>query len=637
MRWYLWVGLAAIGGAAWTVYGMSSRSLLPQGAQAQSDLRTTVAAQDELSFYRPANTVSDSDTDVGTANLYFGDLHIHTSLSFDSYLFGNRLDADSAYRFAKGERQQIGTGERIELARPLDFAAITDHAEGFGRQLACDQPDLSDAGRKACQTFEQPSIRTFMALRKAGEARPPIKDLAIFGGDPGIARDYAATTWQIIKDAAERHNQPGQFTTFAGYEYSPVLADRGKHHRNVIFRSATTPVHAISAYDAASEIDLWKQLAATCTAECDFLTIPHNPNKTWGLAFASETIDGVPYTDADWRLRQRFEPIVEMFQIKGNSECSAASGATDEECGFEQYLPPCKAGQTTGCIFPTSMVRDGLKKGLTLQGDLGFNPLAFGLVGSTDTHNANPGDAEEWDFRGASGYVSSPAEKRLSSGRGSQLGNNPGGLAAIWAKENTRDALFDAMARKEVYATSGTRIRLRVFAGFELPEDPGQNDIATLYKRGVPMGGTLEGRVGALSLFAWALQDPQSAPLAKIQIIKGWMADGQAREAVYDVACGNGPIDPVTGRCTAESAQIDVTSCRWNADAGSKELKAHWQDPAYDPDVDAFYYVRVVQNPTCRWTTYDSLRLGRVPPAGYPATITEMAWASPIWLQRQGR
>jgi hypothetical protein len=408
------------------------------------------------------------------------------------------------------------------------------------------------------------------------------------------------------------------------------MVDRGKHHRNVIFRTNVTPAYAVSAYDADSEIDLWKQLDATCGKGCEFLTIPHNPNKSWGLAFASETIDGIPYTREDWHLRETFEPLVEMFQIKGNSECALGFGATDEECGFEQFLPVCEEGQATGCIYPTSMARDGLKKGLVLQGSLGFNPMKFGLMASTDTHNSNPGDTEEWDYRGANAYVASPARNRLESGIRQPKVANPGGLAAVWAPENTRDALFGAMSRREVYATSGTRPLLRFFAGADLPDDLAQTgDLEAAYAKGVPMGGTLIAEDDAPRLFVWATQDPDHAPLAKIQIIKGWLEDGETHEKVFDTACSD---KNTNGACIATKAPVDLSNCAWSNSAGVPELRTTWVDPDYDASHHAFYYARIIQIPTCRWTTYDSLRLGREPPADVPATITEMAWSSPIWV-----
>ena len=256
--------------------------------------------------------------------------------------------------------------------------------------------------------------------------------------------------------------------------------------------------------------------------------------------------------------------------------------------------------------------------------------MKFGLMASTDTHNSNPGDAEEWDYRGANSYMGSPAKSRLQDGLRQPKVVNPGGLAAVWAPENTRDALFDAMSRREVYATSGTRPTLRFFAGADLPADLTQTgDLDAAYANGVPMGGTLNAEAGVPRLFVWATQDPDHAPLAKIQIIKGWLEDGEAHEKVFDVACAN---NDASGGCVSTKAKVDLSDCSWSDTAGAPELRADWVDPDYNAAHNAFYYARVIQIPSCRWTTYDSLRLGLTPPIDVPATITEMAWSSPIWV-----
>ena len=620
----------------WFAYDFVETNLkfIPSTAEERAEIREEVAAQDENAFYQPPQSARSVQPASSLNNVYFGDLHIHSNLSADAYLFGNRRDLDDTYRFARGESATIATGEVIEITRPLDFAAVTDHAEGFGRVMACYTP-ASKQIAKDCELMNNPNVLSFLELRAHVEKRPLVENLSYFGDDKAVERKYHLDTWEAIKAAAERHNEPGVFTTFAAYEYSPAMVDRGKHHRNVIFRGSETPDYAVSAYDADSEIDLWKQLASTCGTDCEFLSIPHNPNKSWGLAFASETIDGVPYTRDDWRLREKFEPLVEMFQIKGNSECVLGLSATDEECGFEQFFPVCEEGEDTLCIHPTSMVRDGLKKGLALKESLGFNPLKIGLMASTDTHNSNPGDAEEWDYRGANSYLGSPANNRLQDGLRQPKVTNPGGLAAVWAPENTRDALFDAMSRREVYATSGTRLSLRLFGGADLPSDlKDTGDLAAAYDAGVPMGGTLDATTEAPRLFVWATQDPDNAPLAKIQIIKGWLDDGETYEEVFDVACAD--VD-TAGTCLATTAPVDLADCSWSTTAGSPELRADWVDPNYDPSHNAFYYARVMQIPTCRWTTYDSLRLGLRPPSDVPATVTEMAWSSPIWMNARGQ
>ncbi len=636
MRWIygiLVLGVIAAGGGYWYVQSMLTAPLFSEEALEQVQL--DVEAQNENAFAQPEPQEREFPAANPLNNAYFGDLHTHSNLSFDSYIFGNRISLDQAYQIARGEAVESRSGERLQLAVPLDFAAVTDHAEGFGLFRACDEENASDGMRDFCARFERPTAGFFLELREAGEQRPP-KRLS-WGDGESVSENHANSTWAKIVEVANRHNEPGKFTTFAAYEYSPPLPDRGKIHRNVVFRNGTVPEKAVSAFDARTVLDLWRTLSDECVAPCDFLTIPHNPNKTWGLAFASHTIDGDPYTPEDWKLRDAVEPIVEMFQIKGNSECSLGFGTTDEECGFEQFLPVCEEGQETGCIRTTSMARDGLKIGLTLAEDLGFNPLDFGMIGSTDTHNSNPGDADEYDFRGAAALFTGTANLRLNGLRGGRNAafQNPGGLAVIWAPENTRGALFDAMERKEVYATSGTRIRLRFFAGPGIDESllSEENPVEAAYAQGVPMGGSLSlSSDETPGLYVSALRDPLGAPLDRVQIVKGWVEDGEVKEIVYDVACSEGrEADPTTRRCPSATASVDLSNCAIDQDGGASSLTSVWKDPDYQADEGAFYYARVVEVPTCRWSTYDALRLGVEPASDLPTTITEMAWSSPIW------
>ena len=639
MRWIYGAGvLVVVAGLSAYFYVQYQLNAPLFTEEAQQQIEAEVAAQNEEAFARPAPQSAIYPPANPQNNAYFGDLHSHSALSFDSYIFGNRLSIDESYRIAKGNAVESASGERIQLTVPLDFAAMTDHAEGFGLFETCAQDDASDEFRTLCRRFDSPNANFFLELREAGEKRPPTN---LGSAENSIAEEQARSTWAQIVGAAERHNEPGRFTTFAAYEYSPPLPDRGKIHRNVIFRNNTVPARAISAFDALTEINLWDMISADCEAPCYFITIPHNPYKSWGLAFASHTIDGDAYTADDWKMRDEVEPLVEIFQIKGNSECSLGFGATDEECGFEQFLPPCEEGQVTQCIHPTSMARDGLKLGLALEEELGFNPLDFGMIGSTDTHNSNPGNAEEYDFRGAAGLFTGNANLRLRGMRGGRGATfqNPGGLAVVWAPENTRDALFDAMERKEVYATSGTRIRLRFFGGpsYEDSLMTADNPIEIAYQQGVPMGGMLRPSDDETPAFyVQALQDPLNAPLDRVQIIKGWVEDGSVKEIVLDVACGDGrTIDPETGRCPATTASVDLTNCAFEEDKGAQLLQAVWKDPDYDAGQRAFYYARVIQNPTCRWSTYDALRLAETPPDDLPSTSTEMAWSSPIWVGGQ--
>ena len=612
-------------------------------------------------------------------NVYWGDTHVHTHESMDAKLFGTAITVEEAYRFAKGEALSTPGGETVQLSRPLDFVAITDHAEGFGLRTRCDEPDLTWFESFNCYVMKAANPMVFVVFRALASGRKrtaepdldappgvyqptvrPRRDRSFWpicaDGEGGVERCErdARTDWARYVALADTHNEPGVLTTFAAYEYSPTLPDGGKHHRNVLFNGSDLPDHAVSSFDAGSAIELWRDLEETCTGDCDFLTIPHNMNKSWGLVYSRYTYDGGEYDEEKWRLRERHEPLAEIYQIKGASECALGVGATDEECAFSQVISPCEPGEETGCAFETGYARQGLKIGLELEREIGINPLAFGMIGSTDTHNGNPGDVEEWDFRGAVGQATSPAIRRVDAVRPPGASDKPyqsnlqfntsGGLAAVWAEENTRDAIFAAMKRREVYASSGPRITLRFFAGWDFDEtivdEP--EPIAIASAGGVPMGGVLRptaDETNSPTFYVSALGDWMSAPLQRVQIVKGWIdADGETHEKVQDIACADGlEVDPATLRCPDNGASVDLTTCTPTEGSGAMEVSTAWQDPEFDPAQGAFYYVRVLQNPTCRWSTYDALRLGREPDPRVPATLRERVWSSPIWIDASAR
>jgi len=629
----------------------------------QDDSRITLPAPQAASYQSAPNP---------DMNLYWGELHLHTAESFDAALLGNRLSIEDAYRFAKGEPLTVAGDEVMQLSRPIDFVAITDHAEGFGTRTHCDQPNLSFSERAACWLANEPNPKIFQMLSGAvrGTSVPgdPSKPAGVYQqttrqpiapgsfptckfGDGALERciKNAASDWARYIELADKYYEPGILTTLIAYEFSPGLPDQGKHHRNVIFRSNTVPDRAISSFDVPNAIELWKGLEAGCGEGCDFLTIPHNPNKAWGLMYSRYTWDGQEYDQADWRLRQKREPLAEIFQIKGAQECALGVGATDEECAFEQVFDPCQPGEKTGCAFETGFVRQGLKVGLELERELGFNPLQVGFVAATDSHNSNPGDVEEWDFPGAAGAVTSSAMRRLREDvveeayKSTTRFNTSGGLAAVWAPENTREAIFDALARRETYATSGPRMAMRFYAGWGINQlvlnDP--EAIQLSMAKGVPMGGVLypdANQQNSPGFLVWATRDPLDAPLQRLQVIKGWLdAKGQAHEKVVDIACADGlTVDPATQRCPDNGATVDLNTCNYSQGSGANELKTVWHDPDYDSTQSAFYYVRVLMNPTCRWSSYDAIRLGREPDARVLPTIRERAWTSPIWLDPKG-
>ena len=639
LGWALAIILFIVCGSGWYLYNKYDSKLIRLTPEAIKVLRETTAAQNEAAIQKPEFRERSLQPANPLKNVYFGDTHAHTSWSFDAYLSGNRFPPEQAYRFAQGEKIKLLSGEIVELTEPLDFMAITDHAESFGLFDGCAVPDITQEQRDFCKQFDVPNLTTFIKLRSDALKRPPVRPAVFCGEDGEFCIEHGKTTWQKSQQEADKAYKPGVFTTFYGYEYSPTWPKGGSTHRNVLFRNKTVPEMVVSAFDAATALDLWKTLEATCTGECEFLTIPHNLNRYYGKTYSRKDEDGGPYTKTDWKRRDRYEPLAEIFQTKGNSECALGVGTTDEACGFEQFFPLCEEGESMRCAGDGSFARDGLKLGLELEKELGFNPLQFGFVGSTDAHNSNPGDTEEWDYRGKSGFKDSTAKKRLANrtfGPAVPITHNPGGLAAIWAGENTRDALFDAMKKKEVYATSGTRIRLRFFSGWDLEQSITDRPdmVAAAYETGVPMGGVLSqsGKSNKPKFIVWAAKDPVNANLDRIQMIKGWIENGEKKEAIFDIACSDGLVpDPTTAKCPDNDAAVNLDTCQVTEGSGDEELKVLWTDEHFNSQHASFYYVRVLQNPTCRWSTYDAIRLGIEPIKEVSPTIKERAWSSPIW------
>jgi len=589
-------------------------------------------------------------------NAYFGELHLHTSYSLDANLFGTKNDPRTAYRFAQGEAVEIPeTGFKQRIVAPLDFAAVTDHAEGLGLYSECNTPGSESYWSLDCLGMRHQILLLFPRLFKANtqSGANPSHYPPACGADGSICRGAAPAVWRDTINAANEFYRPGRFTTFVGFEYSPTLIDGGQFHRNVIFRGDVVTPTVFAAADGFQE-DLLRWLDVNCKGDCQALTIPHNPNMSLGLMFGDTNADATPLTRENLMLRARYDKLVEIFQAKGSSECLRGVGNTDEECAFENFWAACAAQQSaidkaTGqhaprCSGPNDMVRNVLRKGLGEESKWGFNPYKFGFVASTDNHNGLPGDTTESTWKGHAGSNDSTPEQRLGLKRTAVFKTlglngyeaNPGGLAGIWAEENTREALFDAMKRRETWGTSGTRIRVRFFGGFAFAADAHRQADAVKagYALGVPMGGDLsaapKGR--SPSFIVMAARDANSAPLEKLQIVKGWAAGGATHELVYDVACSDGLVpDPATHRCPDNGARVRLSDCAFSTDKGATELAATWTDPDFRGDESAFYYVRVLEDPTCRYTQYDANRLGVALPAGVPPTIHERAWTSPIW------
>lgn len=598
-----------------------------------------------------------------TRNAYFGELHVHTRYSFDAFAFGTVATPDDSYAFAKGEPLQHPAGFEMKLDRPLDFQGVTDHGMYLGML-----PAMTEPGSPA---FEHPMAPQMRSVETVDDRRSMFVDMMPYLAGADGTRQYldqsvVESAWADIVAAANRHNDPGRFTTFIAYEYTSAGGVRDNLHRNVIFRGDKAPLAPFSRMDSPNPEDLWAKMDDWRDAGMDSIAIPHNSNGSGGRMFQRTYYEGAPIDPAYVQTRMRNEPIVEVTQVKGTSETHPGLSPNDEWAGFE--IMPYKIATNIISAVEGSYVRDAYRRGLELAESGAGNPYKFGLIGASDSHTGAGAFEEDnyWskvglldaepNLRGsvpggggnagvsvADGEAEAPATIRTQDGSGRTYRDTyyhtwgASGLAGVWAEENTREALFDAMRRKETFATTGPRIRMRFFAGPELSgldmTDP--SFLSAAYERGVPMGGDLYGSTEspAPTFMVWALRDPLEAPLQRVQIVKGWVTpDGTTEEKVFDVVCSDGlEVDPVTGRCPDNGAGVDLQTCKITDGVGADELKAAWQDPEFQADQSAFYYVRVLQNPTCRWSTWDSIREGVEPRYDVAPAIQERAWSSPIW------
>ena len=570
----------------------------------------------------------------------FGDLHVHTSWSADAYAGGNRLGPNTAYRFAKGDKVELQNGTEAQLPTPLDFVALTDHAENFEVSLACTMlPDSPEFDLPQCRDMRsgELDIATMLKQAFATAGKRPAPHAYDICGDDAQCQANALDTWQRVQAVANAHDEPGRFTALIGYEFSSLLTEMGMLHRNVIFRGSDVIPHAISSIDVRNQKDFFEQLDTACAPPCEVLTIPHNTNYSWGLTFSRTDEDGSAYSDKDLERRSRIERLFEVTQQKGNSECQIGVGASDEDCDFGNTFPPCEEEGDRRCASKSSFLRNVLLDGISLGTERPINPYKLGVIGSTDTHTSDPGNTRSGiplRFKAAEGIgfavnrlmemdhpVAGPLRRFLT-----------GGLAGVWAKANTRADIFDALQRRETFGTSGSRMRIRFFGG-NLPEDVGSQDdpIALAYKNGVPMGSDLT-VTDAPRFWVWATQDPAGPPLDRIQIIKGWVENGEQHQRVWDVVCSSGRTpDKQSGKCLKTTADVDLSSCERTGKQGAPELEVTFSDPDYSAEQPAFYYVRVLENPICSWTTLLANSSGSDLPEDVSATVQERGWSSPIW------
>lgn len=574
--------------------------------------------------------------------VYWGDTHIHTYLSGDAFGMGSRLTPDEAYRFAKGQPVEATGGAQARLRRPLDFVLIADHAENLGVM-----PKLAGGDRRLLATPDGRRWADFFAAAPALSAVLNADDFeahsagatalmvgkAAWNVDYGIDDGFRREVWREVIAAAERHNDPGTFTTFAGYEYSS--SDPAMLHRNVLF--AGGPEHTrqtlpFSKWDSPNPEDLWAHLDDyERRTGSGVISIPHNGNLSRGQLFSTRTYDGGPPTAAYAAARAAREPVAEVTQIKGDSETHPLISPADEFADHETFgYAPGKSGASASELAQ-SYARPALKLGLAQQAAHGANPFKFGMIGSTDSHNGLATAAED-NFWGKMATNELGPYRALTSATYSGAG-----YAAVWADANTREALFEAFKRREVYATTGPRITLRFFGGWDYaPDDATAANLADLgYAKGVPMGGDLVAAPeGALPTFLiGVLKDPHGANLDRVQVIKGWRdRHGGLHEQVFDVAWSDDRKIGTDGRLEPVASTVDTTAATYENTVGAAELAVRWVDRDFDPTAPTFYYVRAIEIPTPRWTTYDAARYGLdALPKGTPLVIQERAYSSPIW------
>lgn len=644
----------------------------------------------ETELLEPSLTVaaspSPSEANPSERNPYYGDLHVHTAYSFDGYAFGTLASPHDAYRFARGEAIKNPAGYDMQLTEAMDFYAVTDHGMFLGLVKAAAETstefskntfsepyhDLNAPGNFGTDLFSR-----FKRLLTFADFIPTAVS-GVFGEQLNRQEvlEITRSAWADTIDAADQFNDPGRFTTFAGYEYTSSTASMGNLHRNVIFEGTETlPREPFSRLHSNNPEDLWDWMDELRNKGVESLAIPHNSNGSNGEMFKVVDWSGTPFDNRYAEQRSRNEPIVEITQIKGTSETHPTLSTRDELAGFE--ITPYRVATGALSQVKGSYVREALLTGLSLEAQGTINPYQFGFIGSSDTHSA-ASQNDESAFSSKLGLLSSTAEQRGSipqKGFEGQLayygtkvfetfnptplgkslyvkingdvysgGASPtygaSGFAAAWAEENTRDAIYQAFRRKEVFATSGPRIRLRFFAGYDFEANmlSAANGIEQAYANGVTMGGTLLAKQQAADnssspgFMVIASADPKNAPLQRIQIVKGWVdSAGKTYENVIDVACAHGAeVNPHTNRCPDNGARVDISDCSINPESGSAQLSTLWHDPEFDPQQRAFYYARAIENPTCRWSTWDAIRAGVAPRPDLATTIQERAWSSPI-------
>ncbi len=625
-------------------------SASPGVAFAQTGAGYPVDITEPPEIYSPyvERTVADANFAEG---VYWGDTHLHTSYSTDAGMMGNKLGPAEAFRFARGEEVLTSHGQRARLIRPLDFLVVADHAENLGLApyIAESNPDLLSS--------EWGKIVHDMV--KAGDSRGAfqkwLKDAVTAGTDPINSQKMTRSVWDREIAFAEEYNEPGKFTALIGFEWTSIATQEapGNLHRVVLFRDGKDKVSQIlpfSTFDSYDPEDLWDYMAGyEDKTGGSVLAIAHNGNVSNGLMFPVDRLNGRPLNKKYVEMRARFEPLYEVTQIKGDGEAHPFLSPNDEFADYGTWDKSDIAGfrPKEDWMLKYEYARSALQIGMQLEDKFGVNPYKFGMIGSTDAHTSLATTREE-NFFGKASHLEPEAERwkhtiiaslagdpNLSSYSYESIG---AGLAAVWARENTREGLFNAMQKKETYATTGTRILVRFFGGWDYDQDEVfRPDVVSIgYRKGVPMGGDLTARPAdkkAPSFMVGAMKDAWSGNLDRIQIIKGWIdGDGERQERIYDVAVSDGRTIDADGRCTTPIGDtVDVEDASYLNTIGSAELRAVWTDPDFNPEHRAFYYARVLEIPTPTWQAYDSKRFGVEMPDTVQMKGQERAYTSPIW------
>ena len=624
-------------------------------------------------------------------NPYYGDLHVHTKYSFDAYVFGVTASPDDAYRYAKGAAVKHPLGYEMKLREPLDFYAVTDHGFYMGMIQAYADTSTDISQNDFAEPFHNLNRLDNLTVESAGERsnifssvlgatiikpypdwHPNLLKAYFSRNTQGALRsfdyDIHKSAWADVARSANEHNDPGNFTTFIGYEFTTSTdIEGGNLHRNVIFESSKASIRPWTRIDSINPEDLWTWQDRLREKGVDTISMPHNSNGSNGQMFEMESFKGNALDVEYAEKRMRNEPLVEITQVKGTSETHPLLSPDDEWADFEIMDVRVGSRPPTYSKPSGSYVREAYLNGLTLEFTKQGNPYKFGLIGSSDTHVV-ASSLDESNYWSKVGLLDGDPENRgsvplkeenvarleeymrafnqpistvtLEQGEYANTGFTQwgaSGLAAAWAEENTRESLFAAFRRKETFATTGPRISVRFFGGYNLSSIDLNSEslVSEAYSKGVTMGADLLNNDDQIPEFiVWALRDMNSAPLQRIQIIKGWidMNSGRPKEKVFDVACSDGlEPDPITNRCPDNGARVNINDCSITSNVGSSELKTVWKDPEFKVDDKAFYYVRVLENPTCRWSTWDAIKSGFKPREGLHETIQERAWSSPIW------